>query len=249
MTSPNEPGHPRSGDGRRQRFRVRRPRTPGSTGNATGRDVPPWQRGPAAARAAQNAAAPHAAGAAAARSRTAAAPAIRSRARAAERPTSTGSSPAGRSAPAAAPESPEPAPPRTERASADRGLRQRAARPVRWSSAARTAQGRRPSAASHRRATAAHGRVQVAARAAAGAGAGEHADPPDRSVERAEGLAGAVGRAVLRVDDRRRVPVPGARRHGRVEQAQQQRGRPAHQRERQAAASWCPAERSSAARR
>ena len=64
-------------------------------------------------------------------------------------------------------------------------------------------------------------------------GAGQHADPPDRPVERAEGVAGVVGRAVLRVDDRGRVPVPRARRHGRVEQAQQQRRRPAHQRQRQ----------------
>ena len=47
-------------------------------------------------------------------------------------------------------------------------------------------------------------------------GAGQHADPPDRSVEHAEGVPAALGGVVLRLDDRGGVPVPRARRHGRV---------------------------------
>lgn len=52
MTSPNEPGHPRSADGSANGSVPDDPET-GSLGNAMGRDVPPWQRGPGA-RAAQN---------------------------------------------------------------------------------------------------------------------------------------------------------------------------------------------------
>ncbi len=76
--------------------------------------------------------------------------------------------------------------------------------------------------------------------------AGQHADPPGRPVEHPEGVAGAVGRVVLRLDDRRRVPVSGARRHGRVEQAEQQRRRPTEQHQRQRGVGVRPA-RSSAA--
>ena len=52
MTSPNEAGYPRSGDGSGNGSVPDEPET-GSLGNAMGRDVPPWQRGPAS-RAAQN---------------------------------------------------------------------------------------------------------------------------------------------------------------------------------------------------
>ncbi len=52
MTSPNEAGYPRSGDGSGNGSVPDDPET-GSLGNAMGRDVPPWQRGPAS-RAAQN---------------------------------------------------------------------------------------------------------------------------------------------------------------------------------------------------
>ncbi len=49
MTSPNEPGYPRSGDGSGNGSVPDDPET-GSLGNAVGRggDVPPWQRGPSA---------------------------------------------------------------------------------------------------------------------------------------------------------------------------------------------------------
>ena len=52
MTSPNEAGYPRSGDGSGNGS-VPDDSETGSLGNAMGRDVPPWQRGPAS-RAAQN---------------------------------------------------------------------------------------------------------------------------------------------------------------------------------------------------
>lgn len=52
MTSPNEPGYPRSADGSANGSVADDPET-GSLGNPLGRDVPPWQRGPGA-RAAQN---------------------------------------------------------------------------------------------------------------------------------------------------------------------------------------------------
>jgi len=52
VTSPNEAGYPRSGDGSGNGSVPDEPET-GSLGNAKGRDVPPWQRGPAS-RAAQN---------------------------------------------------------------------------------------------------------------------------------------------------------------------------------------------------
>jgi len=52
VTSPNEAGYPRSGDGSGNGAVPDEPET-GSLGNAMGRDVPPWQRGPAS-RAAQN---------------------------------------------------------------------------------------------------------------------------------------------------------------------------------------------------
>ena len=52
MTSPNEAGYPRSGDGSGNGSVPDDPET-GSLGNAMGRDVPPWQRGPAS-RSAQN---------------------------------------------------------------------------------------------------------------------------------------------------------------------------------------------------
>ena len=51
MTSPNEAGYPHSGDGSGNGSVPDDPET-GSLGNAMGRDVPPWQRGPAS-RAAQ----------------------------------------------------------------------------------------------------------------------------------------------------------------------------------------------------
>lgn len=51
MTSPNEAGYPRSADGSGNGSLPDDPET-GSLGNAMGRDVPPWQRGPAS-RAAQ----------------------------------------------------------------------------------------------------------------------------------------------------------------------------------------------------
>ncbi|MDX1882688.1 DUF3566 domain-containing protein [Mycolicibacterium sp. 120270] len=47
MTSPNEAGYPRSADGSSNGSLPDDPDT-GSLGNAMGRDVPPWQRGPAA---------------------------------------------------------------------------------------------------------------------------------------------------------------------------------------------------------
>ena len=78
-------------------------------------------------------------------------------------------------------------------------------------------------------------------------GACQHADPPRRPVERAQGVAGAVRGAVLRLDDRGRVPVPGSGRHGCVGEAQQQCRGPAEQHV--ATANWCPAARSSAVRR
>jgi Transmembrane domain of unknown function (DUF3566) len=52
VTSPNEAGYPRSGDGSGNGS-VPDDSETGSLGNAMGRDVPPWQRGPAA-RATQN---------------------------------------------------------------------------------------------------------------------------------------------------------------------------------------------------
>ena len=52
MTSPNEAGYPHSGEGSGNGSVPEDPET-GSLGNAMGRDVPPWQRGPAA-RATQN---------------------------------------------------------------------------------------------------------------------------------------------------------------------------------------------------
>jgi Transmembrane domain of unknown function (DUF3566) len=52
VTSPNEPGYPRAADGSANGSASDDPET-GSLGNAIGRDVPPWQRGPGA-RAAQN---------------------------------------------------------------------------------------------------------------------------------------------------------------------------------------------------
>jgi len=52
VTSPNEAGYPRSGDGSGNGSVPDDPET-GSLGNSMGRDVPPWQRGPAS-RAAQN---------------------------------------------------------------------------------------------------------------------------------------------------------------------------------------------------
>jgi hypothetical protein len=52
VTSPNEGGYPHSGDGSGNGSVPDDPET-GSLGNAMGRDVPPWQRGPAA-RATQN---------------------------------------------------------------------------------------------------------------------------------------------------------------------------------------------------
>ncbi len=51
MTSPNEAGYPHSADGSGNGSAPDDPET-GSIGNAVGRDVPPWQRGPAS-RAAQ----------------------------------------------------------------------------------------------------------------------------------------------------------------------------------------------------
>ncbi len=51
MTSPNEAGYPRSAEGSGNGSPPDDPET-GSLGNAAGRDVPPWQRGPAS-RAAQ----------------------------------------------------------------------------------------------------------------------------------------------------------------------------------------------------
>jgi transmembrane protein DUF3566 len=47
VTSPNDAGHPRSGDGSGNGSIPDDSET-GSLGNAIGRDVPPWQRGPAA---------------------------------------------------------------------------------------------------------------------------------------------------------------------------------------------------------
>ncbi|HKV21708.1 MAG TPA: DUF3566 domain-containing protein [Mycobacterium sp.] len=47
MTSPNEAGYPRSADGSANGSLPDDQET-GSLGNSTGRDVPPWQRGPAA---------------------------------------------------------------------------------------------------------------------------------------------------------------------------------------------------------
>ncbi len=47
MTSPNEAGYPHSGEGSGNGSVPEDPET-GSLGNAMGRDVPPWQRGPAA---------------------------------------------------------------------------------------------------------------------------------------------------------------------------------------------------------
>jgi len=52
VTSPNEAGYPHSGEGSGNGSVPEDPET-GSLGNAMGRDVPPWQRGPAA-RATQN---------------------------------------------------------------------------------------------------------------------------------------------------------------------------------------------------
>ena len=109
MTSPNEAGYPRSGDGSANGSAPDDPDT-GSLGNAMGRDVPPWQRGPAA-RAAQKP--------------SPRAPREPSRAEPHRGGGPSGHAPGadarlnrfisgGSSAPASAPESPEPAPPRNE---------------------------------------------------------------------------------------------------------------------------------------
>ena len=59
-------------------------------------------------------------------------------------------------------------------------------------------------------------------------GSGQHANPPDRSVEHVEGVPDTVRGIVLRLDGRGRVSLLGARWHGRVGQTEQQRRRPAN---------------------
>ena len=162
MTSPNEAGHPRSGDGSANGSAADDPDT-GSMGNATGRDVPPWQRGPAAARAAQNQPPrtprepsrpePHRGGAPSGH-----ATGVEARV---NRFISGGSS-----APAAAPESPEPAPPRNEPSATEAytselpDLSGGAPRPAQRKAA--------PERSEPPARTAAQGRVQVATRAQPG---------------------------------------------------------------------------------
>ena len=260
MSSPNEPGYPRAGDGPGgANGSVNGP--PSATGSPAGHgtesgDVPPWQRGPGGRAARPQRRQPQEpadaetprAGSAAGHT-TGDSGGLDARL---NRFISGGSGPVGSRPTDAGARRARRAPRRPSRGGASRGLRQRAAGPVR----ARAA----PAAAAQARAGAAHrAGTGEPARAghqphpgghpAQGSGAGQHADPAGRPVERAEGVAGAVGRTVLRVDDRRGVPVSGARRHGCVEQAEQQRRRPAHQRQRQTAASWCPAAPSSAAPR
>ena len=252
MSSPNEPGPPRGGDGpRHQRCAPRSPETC-RRGHAAARHATPpgsaAQDGPAAAAATE----------AHAQAGTRRGTPLPSDARL-NRFISGG--PAARACPRPGPPAPAPAREPEAAPSPATAHRHRAAR-RRTPASCRTCPAPVPARRSatkpggersdHRnRRPRPHrlvARRQVG-RGAARPGAGQHADPAVRPVERAEGLAGAVGGTVLRVDDRRRIPLPRARRHGRVEQAQQQRRRPADQRERQRRRSWCPAAPSSAARR
>ena len=254
MTSPNEPGYPRSADGSANGSIPGADSDTGSLGNAMGRghitdpgDVPPWQRGPAAR--AQN-------------------PQPRSP-REPTRPEPhrgsgvSGHTPGldarlnrfisgGSAAPASAPEVADQTPPRSEPARNESALSEAYASELPdLSGAIRSPRSARlrPNAPQPPARACVPQPSTGSQPAARGPGTGQHADPPDRPVERAQGFAGAVGGAVLRVDDRRRVPVSGARRHGCVEQAEQQRRRPAHQRRRAGGGELVSAAPSSAAPR
>ena len=206
MSSPNEPGYPRTGrrSGSANGSTRRRPARPARWADATDRRRRAAVAARPAARAPQNQ--PPRAAEPTGRSRSAAAP-IRPRpgvGRPAEPLHLRRSSAAGGRGPSRHRRR-EPAPAARSEPVADRGVRQRAARPVRPDR-----RGRR-SASRHRERTEPTGAATAsprprpgASRAAHGPGAGQHADPPDRPVERAEGVAGAVGGAVLRLDDRRR---------------------------------------------